>query len=280
MSVIELIEEGNIHKLFQTIYEDIPRNIDSLREFHNKIKSILILNAKINTRGEKLLDVAVGRGGDIIKWSRAKFKYVTGFDSDKKSIYEEHDFDGAIKRFKDVKKNIYVPKCFFWNISATDSNVLKILNNKDHGSIYDVVSCQFSIHYFISKLDIVLYMISQKLKRGGMFIGTTIDGDLLYKNLENGNINIPFLNIFKKTDISYVYEIINNGNKQTYYDYRGALPEYFVFKKILVEKCKDYSLSLIRFKNFHEWNKEIDINLTTHEKIISYFNFSFEFLKI
>ena len=43
MSVIELIEEGDIHKLFQTIYEDIPRNIDSLREFHNKIKSILIL---------------------------------------------------------------------------------------------------------------------------------------------------------------------------------------------------------------------------------------------
>lgn len=283
MDIKELINNGKIHDIFVELYSDIPKNTDSLRDFHNKIKSSLILDAKIKTNGEKLLDVAVGRGGDLMKWSRARFKYVTGFDSDKKSIYEKHEFDGAIKRFQDVKGTIAVPKCFFWNISATDPNVLEILNGKDRGAIYDVVSCQFSIHYFISEIDITLNMISKKLKKGGLFIGTTVDGDLLFKNLREGNIHIPFLNVSKTTEKSYIYEITNNvisSKTETYYEYRGALSEYFVFKEELIEKCKKYSLELVRMQNFHEWNAQIKTQLSLHEQIISYFNFSFVFVKV
>lgn len=284
MNIKTYIDNGNVHELFEELYKDIPKNTDALREFHNRIKGQLIFDSKRNTNGEKLLDVAVGRGGDIMKWSRAKFKYVTGFDSDKKSIYEKHAFDGAIKRFQSLKKgNIYTPKCFFWNISATDPNVLEILNGKDRGTIYDVVSCQFAIHYFINDLDILLNMISKKLRKGGLFIGTTIDGDLLFKNLEKGDIKIPFLNVSKKTEKSYIYEIVSSGDnssRETYYDYRGALSEYFVFKEKTVEMCKKYSLELVRIRSFHEWNEDIKITLSLHEQIISYFNFSFVFIKI
>ena len=283
MNVKELIANGKIQDIFVELYSDIPTNIDSLRDFHNKIKSNLIFDAKRQTNGEKLLDVAVGRGGDLMKWSRARFKYVTGFDSDKKAIYEKHAFDGAIKRFQDMRGSIAMPKCFFWNISATDPNVLEILNGKDRGVIYDVVSCQFSIHYFISEIDITLNMISKKLKKGGLFIGTTVDGDLLFKNLREGNINIPFLNVSKTTDKSYLYQITNNtesSKPETYYEYRGALSEYFVFKEELIEKCKKHSLELVRMQNFHEWNIQIKTHLNVYEQIISYFNFSFVFVKI
>ena len=71
---------------------------ECIRKFHNWIKLQLILDSKRVTNGSNLLDVAVGRGGDIIKWSKAKFKYVIGFDSDSKSIYEKNDFDGAYKK--------------------------------------------------------------------------------------------------------------------------------------------------------------------------------------
>ena len=283
MNVTELIDNGKIHDIFGNLCIDIPNNTDSLRDFHNKIKSNLILDAKRQTNGEKLLDVAVGRGGDLIKWCRARFKYVTGFDSDKKAIYEKHAFDGAIKRFQNVKGSIYTPKCFFWNISATDPNLLEILNGKDRGVIYDVVSCQFSIHYFISEIDITLNMISKKLRKGGLFVGTTVDGDLLFKNLKGGNINIPFLNVSKTTEKSYIYEITNNSESsktESYYEYRGSLSEYFVFKEELIEKCKKHSLELVRMQNFHEWNEQIKTRLNLHEQIISYFNFSFVFLKI
>jgi hypothetical protein len=189
----------------------------------------------------------------------------------------------AIKRFQNVKGSIYTPKCFFWNISATDPNLLEILNGKDRGVIYDVVSCQFSIHYFISEIDITLNMISKKLRKGGLFVGTTVDGDLLFKNLKGGNINIPFLNVSKTTEKSYIYEITNNSESsktESYYEYRGSLSEYFVFKEELIEKCKKHSLELVRMQNFHEWNEQIKTRLNLHEQIISYFNFSFVFLKI
>ena len=149
--VFDTISNGEIYK------QDFEHlTTESLRKFHNWIKLQLILDAKKNTPGEKLLDVAVGRGGDIFKWSKAKFKYVTGFDSDSKSIYEKNDFEGAIKRYSSVKSETNTPKCFFWNISAVDPFVLNILNGKDRNSIYDVVSCQFSFHYFVNDIDIVL----------------------------------------------------------------------------------------------------------------------------
>lgn len=283
MDIKTHIDNGTVSELFEDLYNDIPENVGALREFHNKIKSKIIIDSKKHTNGEKLLDVAVGRGGDIMKWSKAKFKYVTGFDSDKKSIYEKHSFDGAIKRFNDIKGRIYTPKCYFWNISATDPKILEILNGKDHFTIYDVVSCQFGIHYFISNLDITLKMISEKLRKGGLFIGTTVDGDLLFKNLEKGDIRTPFLHASKKSEKSYIYQITNNGNNdsnETYYDYRGALSEYFVFKQEFIEICKKYSLELMSMKSFHEWNNDIKITLSINEQIISYFNFSFVFVKI
>jgi len=153
-STIDIVYSGNIRD------EDISDFMTgSLRKFHNWIKMRLITDAQKTTQGTKLLDVAVGRGGDIFKWSNARFKYVTGFDSDSKSIYEKYNFDGAIKRYTTVKSEANMPKCFFWNISATNPNVLNLLNSKDRGNIYDVVSCQFSFHYFVNDIDIVLMKI-------------------------------------------------------------------------------------------------------------------------
>mgnify|MGYP001165663163 CR=1 FL=1 len=91
----------------------MTESLEGLRKFHNWIKLQLIIDARRTTNGTKLLDVAVGRGGDIIKWSKAKIKYVTGFDSDSKSIYEKINFDGAIKRYNSVKSQINMPRCFF-----------------------------------------------------------------------------------------------------------------------------------------------------------------------
>lgn len=282
--VAAAIRAGEIHKIIDMVYEEIPENINNLRSFHNTIKSNLILEAKKMTNGEKLLDIAVGRGGDIGKWARAKFKYVTAFDNDKKSIYEKNDFDGAIQRYQDMRGKIFVPKCFFWNISATDPNVLEKVNGKDRGNIYDVVSCQFALHYFVKDLDTLLDMVSKKLRLGGVFIGTASNGNLIKKNISERDINIPFLSVCKKDSESYDYELTSNGSKkrETYFEYRGALSEYYIDIDLLVEKCKKYSLEPVRIETFHEW-KERNENtnyLTLCEKIISFMNFAFVFKKI
>ena len=116
-------------------------SIDNLRKFHNWIKLQLITDAKHSTNGKSLLDVAVGRGGDIFKWTKNNIGYVTGIDNDAKSIYEKNEFDGAIQRYNLMKTQMKVPRCYFWNISATDPDVLNKLNQKDRGAVYDIV-CQ------------------------------------------------------------------------------------------------------------------------------------------
>ena len=144
----------------------MTESLEGLRKFHNWIKMQHIFEAQRKTNGHTLLDVAVGRGGDLMKWSKARLKYITGFDIDNKSIYEKNDFDGAIKRYSSMKHLPNMPRCYFWNISAIDPFALNIVNSKDNNKIYDIVSCQFSFHYFVNDIDITLNMISKKLKTG------------------------------------------------------------------------------------------------------------------
>jgi len=277
-----IINTGKIHDF--TL--DIPDNTQNLRSFHNWIKLKLILDAKKNTNATALLDIAVGRGGDLPKWSKARLKYVTGIDSDYKSLHERRDFDGALKRFHSMKDSgQYVPKSFFWNISATDPRVLEMVTEKDRGIIYDIVSCQFAFHYFVKDIDIVLNLISKKLKPGGLFIGTASDGDLINKNLQDGDIILPVLNIIKDptNQNMYIYEMSTGktvGTK-TYFEYKGAISEYYLHKEYFINKCKEYNLQLVNVLNFHEWKKIYNgPDLSAQELIASYLNFSFIFKKI
>ncbi len=274
--VYEIISNGKIN---ETEFDQLTS--ESLRKFHNWIKLQLIFEAKRITSGTKLLDVAVGRGGDIFKWSKAKFKYVTGFDSDAKSIYEKTDFDGAIKRYNSVKSEMNMPKCFFWNISATDPFVLNLLNGKDRECVYDVVSCQFSFHYFVKDIDIVLNMISKKLRSKGLFIGTATDGDLIKKNLSTHLVDKSSIRIKYVSEDMYEFELKSEKTpRETYFEYRGASTEYFLHKDFFIEKCKQFDMHPIRILNFHEWNNIYKGSpLSKEEMFCSFLNFSFIFQK-
>jgi len=257
--------------------------IKNLRNFHNWIKLELILEAKKQTSAVNLLDVAVGRGGDIMKWSKAKIKYVTGFDFDSKSIYEKVKFDGAIKRYNNMK-NYNIPRCFFWNVSATDPRVLEFLNTKDNNRVYDIVSCQFSFHYFVKDIDIVLNMISNKLRSGGLFIGTAADGHQINLSIQNENAVSPILTIKKDPNDESMYFFEMNSEKtsrETYFEIRGASHEYFLYQKFLIEKCEIYNLKLVNTINFRDWYSIYNGDkLTPDEQMCSFLNFSFVFQKI
>ena len=63
----------------------------NLRNFHNFIKSQLITNSarRIPDRFKKsLVDISVGRGGDLFKWNNARISYVLGVDPDAESVEE------------------------------------------------------------------------------------------------------------------------------------------------------------------------------------------------
>lgn len=276
-SVFDTIQAGNLNDI-----EFSSHTGEALRKFHNWIKQQLIFESKRTTSGTKLLDVAVGRGGDIFKWSKAKFKYVTGFDCDSKSIYEKNDFDGAIKRYNSVKSEINMPKCYFWHMSATDPFILNLLNGKDRNTIYDVVSCQFSFHYFVEDINVVLNMISKKLKNKGLFIGTATDGDLIKQNLKNTpDINKSAISLKYISEDMYEFSLISEKtSRETYFEYRGVSREYYLSKAFLIEKCKEFNMYPVRILSFHEWNSiYTGMQLSKEEMACSFLNFSFVFQK-
>lgn len=257
------------------------RSLENMRKFHNWIKQQLIFKAKQNTNGKSLLDIACGRGGDLNKWNKAKFRNVTAFDNHTESLYETKKFDGAIKRYVSMKSLPNMPRVNFLNISATIPDILEVLNKKDYNQFYDVVSCQFSFHYFVLQIDSVLKMISKKLNTGGYFIGTASDGDIISKNLKNGNISTECLFIKKLTEETYSFNIISeNTTRETYFQIKGESIEYFLSKEFLINKCQYYGLECISILNFHEWKKNYNFELSDTEKTISYLNFSFMFKKV
>lgn len=290
----------SLGKIQNFIIQNKTLQIENLRKFHNFIKLNIILDACIMFNAKNLLDIACGRGGDLQKWINNKnnLQYILAFDSHKESIFSSirkgDTFDGAIARFQNVKQNFRgkMPYIIFKNLSILDSNILEKLNTIDSNKKYDVVSCQFALHYFCENdntLNNVLSVISIKLRKGGLFIGTATDGDLIHKILNNGNVNIPLLSLLKKDFNNYLFYIQTEKSKvltrQNYFELQGVSSEFYLFKEKLRNIALQNNLQLIQYKSFYEWYQVYKKTksfqeLTIYEMVISFLNFSFIFKKI
>jgi mRNA (guanine-N7-)-methyltransferase len=296
-----IIKYGRIQNF--VITNDV-NNIDRLRKFHNYIKSNLIINSCMLVNAKTLLDIACGRGGDLQKWlnNKLNLQYILAFDSHNESIYNStkkgDNYDGAIARFLSIKKTYKgkMPFINFKKLNILSPNILQTLNNIDSNKIYDIVSCQFALHYFAENKDVlnnVLKVISNKLKVNGLFIGTATDGDLISNILKNGNVNIPLLTLHKQQKNNYLFYIHpDDSNKkiltrQNYFEIQGVSSEFYLFKAELKELAAKNNLELIEFKSFHDWYLEYKENIknetfkmSVYESLISFLNFSFVFKKI
>uniref|UniRef100_A0A6C0LGZ3 mRNA (guanine-N(7))-methyltransferase n=1 Tax=viral metagenome TaxID=1070528 RepID=A0A6C0LGZ3_9ZZZZ len=287
-------------KIKNFIIHNNTLQIENLRKFHNFIKLNLIIDVCKRTNAKNLLDIACGRGGDLQKWINNKnnLQYILAFDSHQESIFSSikkgNTFDGAIARFQNIKQNFRgkMPYIMFKNLSILDNNILEKLNSFDSNKKYDVVSCQFALHYFCKNdniLNNVLSVISVKLRKGGLFIGTATDGDLINKILNNGNVNIPLLTLLKKDFNNYLFYIQTEKSKvltrQNYFELQGVSSEFYLFKEKLKNLALKNNLKLIEYKSFYEWYQIYKKNkaynkLTIYEMVISFLNFSFIFIKI
>jgi len=190
----------------------------ALRDFHNLfVKRILILS--VANRGDTLIDMTVGKGGDFPKWIAAKLSFVFGLDIHPDNI--QNRMDGACARFLNYRKKWKtMPMALF----VSGNSALNIRGNgnlacftdkgkqitravfgegpKDEAKLgagvykqygkgrdgFDIVSNQFSIHYFFENkttLNGFLRNVSECCKVGGYFIGTSYDGTKVYRALEN-----------------------------------------------------------------------------------------------
>jgi SAM-dependent methyltransferase len=187
----------------------------NMNNFHNLwIKERLL---KWGKKSKSLLDLGCGKGGDLHKWTRAKFDIVVGFDksrdnitNSKNGIYarmlqDEETFKDKTYVFlpfdvrlplQDVSSETYPDDKdkelaeHLWGIKRSVNKA--VVNSIPYGLAkkkFEVISCQFAIHYFFENdtiLETFCKNVSENLQAGGLFIATCFDGVKINELLNGG----------------------------------------------------------------------------------------------
>jgi len=187
---------------------------DSLKDagmnaFHNWIKSNMIITYAQNK--PNMLDIGIGRGGDILKFIGANIGEVVGLDSDVQGLFNgDNSASSRYKKEKAKRKN--VPVMYFINANAkglfnvkSQLNIIPNMSNENKRLIdthlsgnkkYSVINCQFSMHYYLS--DAIAWSnfcknLSDHLEDDGYLLLTCFDGKLIRDKLKDKkSINISY----------------------------------------------------------------------------------------
>ena len=223
----------------------------SMRDFHNLYIKKKLING-VTSDGFTLMDLAVGKAGDIPKWNHARLAFVYGIDISRDNI--ENRKDGACARYLDMKKKkkrifnaIFVPgdsskdmesgEAFYSEKISKINQAIFGKGPKDVKQLgqgvynmygkardgFDVVSCQFAFHYMFEnkrKLNSFLTNVSRYCKIGGYFIGTCYDGRKIFNILRSKKMGDG---VRKICDDKCEFELIKQYDHDTFEDDESSL---------------------------------------------------------
>ena len=245
-----------------------------LRSFNNWVKASMINKyCKKLGKGVAVLELCCGKGGDLDKYFMNNIKLFVGADISKESLKNAMDRLEKIKNEK-YKDNFRI-KCIFIkdDLSSPDNRFLEKI---DKNYYFDLVSCQFALHYHFQnekRLNAFLTNVSSRLCEGGYFIGTIIEDNVIVKRLRNREKiaenkylkeKFTFGNEYYSVKFSQKHFDVKNGPfgiKYGFYledsidnrDEEGKIKyveEYLIVFNEFVELCKKYDLYLVEKENF------------------------------
>ena len=175
--------------------DETSRNRSMVRSFHNRIKDTQY--SKYVVPGNTLIEIAVGRGGDMHKWRHTKPSKVLGIDLSLSNLVMPRQ--GACVRYLIAKRSSseYLPRALFAQADMTklfeeqESKYLNIVFGDEPATTpylgefkniqkWDVVSCQFAIHYACESEE-TFKVFAQNLRHcKSVFFGTCLDGKAVY----------------------------------------------------------------------------------------------------
>ncbi|KAE8125694.1 hypothetical protein FH972_020470 [Carpinus fangiana] len=230
----------------QTLEEREASPIIHLKKLNNWIKSVLIqLHAR---RGDAALDLACGKGGDLIKWDKAKIGYYVGVDIAEGSIEDcRTRYNGDADHHQRRKKFTFPARLLCGDCYETRLD--KVLATD---APFDICSCQVS----------ALANISALLRPGGTLVGTMPDANVIIKKLRkaeglvfgNSVYWIRFDEEFseKKFKSSSPFGIKYKFHLEDAVDCPEWIVPFHVFKSL----AEEYDLELVFAKNSHEFVHE------------------------
>lgn len=220
-----------------------------LRAFNNFIKSVLIQN--FGRRNSVVLDIGIGKGGDLQKWVKQGISGLIGIDIAAVSV------DQARDRYEHLR---YKP---FWADFCVGDAFSRSIEDIVHPDAFpvDIVSSQFAMHYAFSSEERarkLLDNVSRALNYDGVFIGTIPNSDVIaerIRNLPEGER--------KFGNSCYTVEFPGSpptefrppfGHEYFFYleDAVGNVPEYVVPFEAFRAIAQEYRLELVYKKPFLE----------------------------
>ena len=267
-------------------------NTRALRDFHNLYVKRLLISA-VAERGGTLIDLAVGKAGDLPKWIHAHLSFILGIDISKDNI--ENRKDGACARYLNYRKRYRsMPSALFiegnsslnvrnGSAAATDSGrrILRAIlgqGDKDAGKLgsavfkqfgkgkdgFDIVSCQFATHYFFENQTILqnfIRNISENSVIGGYFIGTCYDGKAIFEALENKKMGES---MGAAVDEKKLWEITKKYSSDTFEDNATSVGYAInVYQESINKMFREY---LVNFAYFTHLLEMYGFSLVTPEE--------------
>jgi mRNA (guanine-N7-)-methyltransferase len=221
--------------------------IIEVRKVNNFVKSVLIL--EFSRRGDFVLDIGGGKGGDLNKWHKAQVDHLVLADVAEGSVKD------AVERYNDAfKRGGHAKFRFSVTWIAMDCCSPLLRTELDRVDFFDVVACQFALHYAFETEERTrefLKNVAHKLRPGGYFIGITTDARVLFDRAQASADLKSFGN--SQYEVVFDEEVQNIKNGQRYVfsleDAVSKVPEYVVDPQVLIANCEALDLELIRFEN-------------------------------
>ncbi|CAN8063444.1 unnamed protein product [Agarophyton chilense] len=224
--------------------------IFQMRKFNNWLKSVLIY---LHTRpGYSVLDLCCGKGGDLHKWSQAGAATYVACDTAQVSVQECANRYNGMGRAP-FRPSLLVGDCFQVNV---DDYIPRDI-------MFDVVSCQFAIHYAFeseSRVRNLVKNVTDRLKPGGFFIGTTVDANVLVRKLRAVDDMAVSNSVYEvRLDPAFKEKRFPKNNPYGV-RYNFSLdqsvedcPEYLVHFPSFERLAAEYGLELVLLSNFHDF---------------------------
>lgn len=256
--------------------EETERASDSFynyRCFQNWVKSVLIREgARLARQGTSdrgvgelvVLDIGCGKGGDLRKFSYERISAYVGVDV---ALGQLRD---ALRR--KTRARLEYPTVFVRaNAFATPETLYGKLPRPFQ---FNLVSAQFCLHYFFSSEDCVrafLANVTQKLARGGVFIATFPDAEVIAKNTQEGYLRgeDPLIHENSAFSLMLPLEEARKGKLGPRYGFfldNGLIgsqsestdevtikyvPEFLVTMSVFEKLANEAGLELVESQNFH-----------------------------
>jgi hypothetical protein len=289
-------------------YQKITNLGKTFREFHNWIKSIIIYSycaqGKENIDGKikkkTVWDLGCGRGGDIMRFYHTRISEYIGTDPDYEGLFGAIDsatirYQSNVNKFPDFTKMIFIQADggILMNSSEQEKKIttMSVENKKLIDKIFtkdrkfDIINCQFAIHYLFANNDSMNSLISNitsYLNVDGYLICTLFDPSQVLKLLsgkdtftswytDDDGQRKKFFEVIKKfdgelkDDVNMAMDIHMGWVSQE----GKYITEYLVTPTLLTKSMKKAGCVLVDtdlFVNIYNINREWFSEVIDHEE--------------